>query len=147
MNNIEFRSTTRNFRIPIELDNQILAIQEQLGHRSLTQTWMHLVEWGIWCEDNLKKLDDDPNLSSEIKKEWEQKRKELSSVAGAKHVLENMSDDEVYILRLKFGAEDAKRLIQGEKLKAERKRDENRQKLERHFAEHGATRGPIEMID
>ena len=141
------QSITRNFRIPIELDNRILAIQEELGHTSLTQTWIHLAEWGMWCEENLKKLDDDPNLESEIKKEWEQKRKELSSVSGLKHVLENMSDEEIYILKLQFGAEDAKRLIQGEKLSAERTRDKNREKLKRHFAIHGTTRHPIEVID
>ena len=76
---------------------------------------------------NLKKLESDPNLSSEIKKEWEQKRKELSSIAGAKQVLENMSDDEVYFLKLQFQKEDTKRLLEREewKIKKGAEKDKN----------------------
>ena len=117
MNSIESRSTTRNFRIPIELDTKVLEIQAELEHTSMTQTWIFLTELGIWCKENLKKLENDPNLLSEIKKEWEQKRKELSSISGAKQVLENMSDDEVYFLKLQFQKEDTKRLLEGEKWK------------------------------
>ena len=68
MENIESRSTTRNFRIPIELDTRVLEIQAELEHASMTQTWIFLMEWGIWCKENLKKLENDPNLLSEIKK-------------------------------------------------------------------------------
>ena len=149
MDNLQSRSTTRNFRIPIELDSRVLEIQEELEHTSMTKTWIFLLEWGIWCQENLKKLESDPNLSSEIKKEWEQKRKELSSIAGAKQVLENMSDDEVYFLKLKFQSEDTKRLLEREEWKIKKETENNKNNPRVKFAKINDSRNTsaLKIVD
>jgi len=93
------RGITRNFRVPLDLDDKILEIQQELGHSSMTQTWIHLVKLGIWSKDNLKKLEADPAMLDKIKTEWEQKRKELTNVEGAAPALAKMSDTEMEFLK------------------------------------------------
>ena len=93
------RGITRNFRVPLDLDDKILEIQQELGHSSMTQTWIHLVKLGIWSKVNLKKLEADPAMLDKIKTEWEQKRKELTNVEGAAPALAKMSDTEMEFLK------------------------------------------------
>ena len=93
------RGITRNFRVPLDLDDKILEIQQELGHSSMTQTWIHLVKLGIWSKVNLKKLEADPAMLDKIKTEWEQKRKELTNVEGAAPALAKMSDREMEFLK------------------------------------------------
>ena len=52
------RTTTRNFRIPLGLDDKILELNKELGHYTMTETWIYLVKIGMEKEDNLKKLED-----------------------------------------------------------------------------------------
>ena len=81
------------------MDDKILELKEELGHQSMTQTWIHLVKLGIWSKDNLKKLEADPAMLDKIKTEWEQKRKELTNVDGAAPALAKMSDREIEFLK------------------------------------------------
>ena len=99
VNTKQARTTTRNFRIPLDMDDKILELQQELGHQSMTQTWIHLVKLGIWSKDNLKKLEADPAMLDKIKTEWEQKRKELTNVEGAAPALAKMSDREMEFLK------------------------------------------------
>ncbi len=99
VNTKQSRGITRNFRVPLDLDDKILELQQELGHSSMTQTWIHLVELGIWSKNNLKKLEADPAMLDKIKTEWEQKRKELTNVEGAAPALAKMSDTEMEFLK------------------------------------------------
>ena len=99
VNTKQSRGITRNFRVPLDLDDKILEIQQELGHSSMTQTWIHLVKLGIWSKVNLKKLEADPAMLEKIKTEWEQKRKELTNVEGAAPALAKMSDTEMEFLK------------------------------------------------
>ena len=99
VNTKQSRGITRNFRVPLDLDDKILEIQQELGHSSMTQTWIHLVKLGIWSKDSLKKLEADPAMLDKIKTEWEQKRKELTNVEGAAPALAKMSDTQMEFLK------------------------------------------------
>ena len=99
VNTKQARTTTRNFRIPLDMDDEILELQKELGHSSMTQTWIHLVKLGIWSKDNLKKLEADPAMLDKMKTEWEQKRKELTDIEGAAPALAKMSDREMEFLK------------------------------------------------
>ena len=99
VNTKQTRTTTRNFRIPLDMDDKILELQKELGHQNMTQTWIHLVKLGIWSKDNLKKLEADPAMLDKMKTEWEQKRKELTDIEGAAPALAKMSDREMEFLK------------------------------------------------
>ena len=114
------RTTTRNFRIPLNMDDKILELQQELGHQSMTQTWIHLVKLGIWSKDSLKKLEADPAMLDKIKTEWEQKRKELTNVEGAAPALAKMSDREMEFLK-------GMHAIEMERRELERDREKERQ--------------------
>ena len=114
------RGITRNFRVPLDLDDKILELQQELGHSSMTQTWIHLVELGIWSKINLKKLEADPAMLDKIKTEWEQKRKELTNVEGAAPALAKMSDKQMDFLK-------GMHAIEIERRERERKREKERQ--------------------
>ena len=45
------RTTTRNFRIPLSLDDKILELNKELGHSTMTETWIYLVKIGMEQED------------------------------------------------------------------------------------------------
>ena len=120
VNTKQARTTTRNFRIPLDMDDKILELQKELGHQNMTQTWIHLVKLGIWSKDNLKKLEADPAMLDKIKTEWEQKRKELTNVEGAAPALAKMSDKQMDFLK-------GMHAIEIERRERERKREKERQ--------------------
>ena len=120
VNTKQARTTTRNFRIPLDMDDKILELQQELGHQSMTQTWIHLVELGIWSKNNLKKLEADPAMLDKIKTEWEQKRKELTNVEGVAPALAKMSDKQMDFLKEMHA-------IEIERRERERKREKERQ--------------------
>jgi len=111
------RGITRNFRVPLDLDDKILEIQQELGHSSMTQTWIHLVKLGIWSKVNLKKLEADPAMLDKIKTEWEQKRKELTNVEGAAPALAKMSDREMEFLKGMYAIEMERRELERDREK------------------------------
>ena len=117
VNTKQARTTTRNFRIPLDMDDEILELQKELGHSSMTQTWIHLVKLGIWSKDNLKKLEADPAMLDKIKTEWEQKRKELTNVEGAAPALAKMSDREMEFLKGMYAIEIERRELERDREK------------------------------
>jgi len=117
VNTKQARTTTRNFRIPLDMDDKILELQDELGHQSMTQTWIHLVKLGIWSKDNLKKLEADPAMLDKIKTEWEQKRKELTNVDGAAPALAKMSDREMEFLKGMYAIEIERRELERDREK------------------------------
>ena len=120
VNTKQARGITRNFRVPLDLDDKILEIQQELGHSSMTQTWIHLVKLGIWSKVNLKKLEADPAMLDKVKAEWEQKCKELTNVEGAAPSLAKMSDKQMDFLK-------GMHAIEIERRERERKREKERQ--------------------
>ena len=104
----------------MDLDDKILELQQELGHSSMTQTWIHLVELGIWSKVNLKKLEADPAMLDKVKDEWEQKCKELTNVEGAAPSLDKMSYKQMDFLK-------GMHAIEIERRERERKREKERQ--------------------
>jgi hypothetical protein len=117
VNTKQARTTTRNFRIPLDMDDEILELQKELGHSSMTQTWIHLVKLGIWSKDNLKKLEADPAMLDKMKTEWEQKRKELTDIEGAAPALAKMSDREMEFLKGMYAIEIERRELERDREK------------------------------
>ena len=117
VNTKQARTTTRNFRIPLDMDDEILELQKELGHQSMTQTWIHLVELGIWSKDNLKKLEADPAMLDKMKTEWEQKRKELTDIEGAAPALAKMSDRQMEFLKGMYAIEIERRELERDREK------------------------------
>ena len=117
VNTKQTRTTTRNFRIPLDMDDEILELQKELGHSSMTQTWIHLVKLGIWSKDNLKKLEADPAMLDKMKTEWEQKRKELTDIEGAAPALAKMSDREMEFLKGMYAIEIERRELERDREK------------------------------
>ena len=117
VNTKQARTTTRNFRIPLDMDDEILELQKELGHSSMTQTWIHLVKLGIWSKDNLKKLEADPAMLDKIKTEWEQKRKELTDIEGAAPALAKMSDRQMEFLKGMYAIEMERRELERDREK------------------------------
>ena len=117
VNTKQARTTTRNFRIPLDMDDKILELQQELGHQSMTQTWIHLVELGIWSKNNLKKLEADPAMLDKMKTEWEQKRKELTDIEGAAPALAKMSDREMEFLKGMYAIEIERRELERDREK------------------------------
>ena len=117
VNTKQARTTTRNFRIPLDMDDEILELQKELGHSSMTQTWIHLVKLGIWSKDNLKKLEADPAMLDKMKTEWEQKRKELTDIEGAAPALAKMSEREMEFLKGMYAIEIERRELERDREK------------------------------
>ena len=117
VNTKQARTTTRNFRIPLDMDDKILELQKELGHQNMTQTWIHLVKLGIWSKDNLKKLEADPAMLDKMKTEWEQKRKELTDIEGAAPALAKMSDREMEFLKGMYAIEIERRELERDREK------------------------------
>ena len=117
VNTKQARTTTRNFRIPLDMDDEILELQKELGHSSMTQTWIQLVKLGIWSKDNLKKLEADPAMLDKMKTEWEQKRKELTDIEGAAPALAKMSDREMEFLKGMYAIEIERRELERDREK------------------------------
>ena len=92
------RTPTRNFRIPLSLDDKILELNKELGHYSMTETWIYLVKIGMEKEDNLKKLED-VAMKPEVQGELKEKCEGLTDVEAVAHTLTTVSDKHVDFLK------------------------------------------------
>ena len=102
------RTTTRNFRIPLSLDDKILELNKELGHYTMTETWIYLVKIGMEKEDNLKKLED-VAMKPEVQGELKEKCEGLTDVEAVAHTLTTMSDKYVHFLKGMIAIEEERR--------------------------------------
>ena len=102
------RTTTRNFRIPLSLDDKILELNKELGHSTMTETWIYLVKIGMEKEDNLKKLED-VAIKPEVQGELKEKCEGLTDVEAVAHTLTTMSDKYVHFLKGMIAIEEERR--------------------------------------
>ena len=102
------RTTTRNFRIPLSLDDKILELNKELGHYTMTETWIYLVKIGMEKEDNLKKLED-VAIKPEVQGELKEKCEGLTDVEAVAHTLTTMSDKYVHFLKGMIAIEEERR--------------------------------------
>ena len=102
------RTTTRNFRIPLGLDDKILELNKELGHYTMTETWIYLVKIGIEKEDNLKKLED-VAMKPEVQGELKEKCEGLTDVEAVAHTLTTVSDKHVDFLKKMIAIEEERR--------------------------------------
>jgi hypothetical protein len=102
------RTTTRNFRIPLSLDDKILELNKELGHSTITETWIYLVKIGMEKEDNLKKLED-VAIKPEVQGELKEKCEGLTDVEAVAHTLTTMSDKYVHFLKGMIAIEEERR--------------------------------------
>ena len=102
------RTTTRNFRIPLGLDDKILELNKELGHYTMTETWIYLVKIGMEKEDNLKKLED-VAMKPEVQGELKEKCEGLTDVEAVAHTLTTMSDKYVHFLKGMIAIEEERR--------------------------------------
>ena len=102
------RTTTRNFRIPLGLDDKILELNKELGHYTMTETWIYLVKIGMEKEDNLKKLED-VAIKPEVQGELKEKCEGLTDVEAVAHTLTTMSDKYVHFLKGMIAIEEERR--------------------------------------
>ena len=113
------RTTTRNFRIPLGLDDKILELNKELGHYTMTETWIYLVKIGIEQEDNLKKLED-VAMKPEIQGELKEKCEGLTDVDAVAHTLTTISDKHLDFLKKMIAIEEERR-------ERQRKREKERE--------------------
>ena len=113
------RTTTRNFRIPLSLDDKILELNKELGHYTMTETWIYLVKIGMEQEDNLKKLED-VAMKPEVQGELKEKCEGLTDVEAVAHTLTTVSDKHVDFLKKMIAIEEERR-------EREREREKKRQ--------------------
>ena len=113
------RTTTRNFRIPLSLDDKILELNKELGHYSMTETWIYLVKIGMEKEDNLKKLED-VAMKPEVQGELKEKCKGLTDVDAVAYTLTTISDRHLDFLKKMIAIEEERR-------EREREREKKRQ--------------------
>ena len=113
------RTTTRNFRIPLGLDDKILELNKELGHYTMTETWIYLVKIGMEKEDNLKKLED-VAMKPEIQGELKEKCEGLTDVDAVAHTLTTISDKHLDFLKKMIAIEEERR-------EREREREKKRQ--------------------
>ena len=113
------RTTTRNFRIPLGLDDKILELNKELGHYTMTETWIYLVKIGIEQEDNLKKLED-VAMKPEIESELKEKCEGLTDVDAVAYTLTTISDKHLDFLKKMIAIEEERR-------EREREREKKRQ--------------------
>ena len=102
------RTTTRNFRIPLGLDDKILELNKELGHSTMTETWIYLVKIGMEKEDNLKKLED-VAIKPEVQGELKEKCEGLTDVEAVAHTLTTMSDKYVHFLKGMIAIEEERK--------------------------------------
>ena len=113
------RTTTRNFRIPLSLDDKILELNKELGHYTMTETWIYLVKIGMEKEDNLKKLED-VAMKPEVQGELKEKCEGLTDVEAIAHTLTTVSDKHVDFLKKMIAIEEERR-------ERQRKREKERE--------------------
>ncbi len=113
------RTTTRNFRIPLSLDDKILELNKELGHYSMTETWIYLVKIGMEKEDNLKKLED-VAMKPEVQGELKEKCKGLTDVDAVAYTLTTISDKHLDFLKKMIAIEEERR-------ERQRKREKERE--------------------
>ena len=113
------RTTTRNFRIPLSLDDKILELNKELGHYTMTETWIYLVKIGMEKEDNLKKLED-VAMKPEIQGELKEKCEGLTDVDAVAYTLTTISDKHLDFLKKMIAIEEERR-------EREREREKKRQ--------------------
>ena len=113
------RTTTRNFRIPLGLDDKILELNKELGHYTMTETWIYLVKIGMEKEDNLKKLED-VAMKPEIQGELKEKCEGLTDVDAVAYTLTTISDKHLDFLKKMIAIEEERR-------EREREREKKRQ--------------------
>ena len=113
------RTTTRNFRIPLGLDDKILELNKELGHYSMTETWIYLVKIGMEKEDNLKKLED-VAMKPEVQGELKEKCKGLTDVDAVAYTLTTISDKHLDFLKKMIAIEEERR-------ERQRKREKERE--------------------
>ena len=113
------RTTTRNFRISLSLDDKILELNKELGHSTITETWIYLVKIGMEKEDNLKKLED-VAMKPEVQGELKEKCEGLTDVEAVAHTLTTVSDKHVDFLKKMIAIEEERR-------EREREREKKRQ--------------------
>ena len=113
------RTTTRNFRIPLSLDDKILELNKELGHYTMTETWIYLVKIGMEKEDNLKKLED-VAMKPEVQGELKEKCEGLTDVEAVAHTLTTVSDKHVDFLKKMIAIEEERR-------ERQRKREKERE--------------------
>ena len=113
------RTTTRNFRIPLGLDDKILELNKELGHYTMTETWIYLVKIGMEQEDNLKKLED-VAMKPEIQGELKEKCEGLTDVDAVAYTLTTISDKHLDFLKKMIAIEEERR-------ERERRREKERE--------------------
>ena len=113
------RTTTRNFRIPLSLDDKILELNKELGHYTMTETWIYLVKIGMEKEDNLKKLED-VAMKPEVQGELKEKCEGLTDVDAVAYTLTTISDKHLDFLKKMIAIEEERR-------EREREREKKRQ--------------------
>ena len=113
------RTTTRNFRIPLGLDDKILELNKELGHYTMTETWIYLVKIGMEKEDNLKKLES-VAMKPEIESELKEKCEGLTDVDAVAHTLTTISDKHLDFLKKMIAIDEERR-------ERERRREKERE--------------------
>ena len=114
LNTKQNRTTTRNFRIPLGLDDKILELNKELGHYTMTETWIYLVKIGMEQEDNLKKLED-VAMKPEIQDELKEKCEGLTDVDAVAYTLTTISDKHLDFLKKMIAIEEERRERRHEK--------------------------------
>jgi hypothetical protein len=120
------RPTVRNFRLSLELDDEILEVQKQKKHNSYTQTLLHLIQIGLWGHKNLKKFEANPELLEKIHAEWEEKVKKLTEIEGCQDELAKLDDKYMKFLKDMFAIEEESRETR-KKQALENQREKERQ--------------------
>ena len=106
------RTTTRNFRIPLGLDDKILELNKELGHYTMTETWIYLVKIGIEQEDVAMK----PEIQGELKEKCEG----LTDVDAVAYTLTTISDKHLDFLKKMIAIDEERR-------ERERRREKERE--------------------
>ena len=109
LNTKQNRTTTRNFRVPLGLDDKVTNLQNELGHYNMTETLIYLIKIGIEQEENLKKLEEEPSLSPEAQDELKQKCEGLTDVEAVAHTLTTMSDKHLHFLKGMIAIEEERK--------------------------------------
>jgi len=120
------RPTTRNFRLSIELDDEILETQKERNDKSFTQTLLYLIRTGLWGHKNLKKLEANPELLEKIHTEWEEKVKKLTDIDGCQDELAKLDDKHMKFLKDMFAIEEEERELRKKQI-LDNQREERRQ--------------------
>ena len=120
------RPTVRNFRLSIELDDEIVETQKERKDKSFTQTLLYLIQIGLWGHKNLKKLEANPELLEKIHTEWEEKVKKLTNIDGCQDELAKLDDKHMKFLKEMFAIEEESRELRKKQI-LDNQREERRQ--------------------